>query len=1216
MSPARPDFRFTRRPLLGLLLLLAGACLAPGSLEAEDVQLNFAFIPNKYTPDQPITVRISFTTPTGATLVEIDDVLPTGWTFVAGSQDPSGATTSTVDGRVHVKWSRSIPELPTFQYAAVPHSCGPQDFAGTIKLSDDFKEIGRGSLERTVGCAVTTCCTLTCGATPSVASGSAPLAVTFTGSATATGCPTGPTYDWDFGDGSHSSQQSPVHTYAAGTFTWRLRVTSGPETCEKSGTIKVDPSGCQLSCDATASPSTGTAPLAVSLTGSATPIGCAGQPTFDWDFGDTSPHVTLSSVSHTYPWTGTYAWKLTVRSDDKTCSKTGTIQVGSSTVAPPIASPGSHVYIVSASAHAAGVPPTYWMSDMVIHNPGAQVATVAAYLLQGSRDNSNAVGKAGVVPAGQSVRLGDVVGTVFAQASAAGAILLGSDQELVVTSRTYNNASSGTYGQYIEGYPVATAVQAGESVRLLGLAKNAKYRTNIGFANAAGINIAIVTSIYRADGGLVGSRTTNLLPYGWKAENAIIDPMTAANVDDAYAVISSSSSGARFFTYASVIDQRTGDPIQVVPVGRSNGSTGQRGVLSLRAGGVEPAPPAPTATATFTPTKYTPGQPVTVQITATQDPSGTYVQVTDVLPASWTVDTSSISPAGASVVGTTTKQVQWPVRPLAGSASQVFTYRTTPPGSASGAQQFSGRVTFLSDTTQWPYQLDRLIAQASSSTYALTVTRSGTGSGTVTSSPAGISCPTTCSASFAGGTQVKLTAAAASGSTFAGWGGDCSGTGTCTLNMTQARSVTATFNLAPSYPLSVVKSGTGTGTVTSAPSGISCGATCSASFASGSSVSLTAAAGTGSTFTGWGGDCAGTGTCTMTMNQARSVTATFTLAPTCTAPAAPVMTAPTSAVSGAAYQLTWTSTSTDDTYELQESTEATFSGVASSNVTGTTATVSHASTSSTAWYSRVRAVLLCNGTKYFSVWSDAAATVVSPPAQPIYLPAGAHVTGAASTNWRTDLEVHNPGSTPAGYSVELLERDEDNSSPAAKSFTLGPGQSVRYGDVLFDAGVGFNLTGAATIRVTPTTGNVMVVSRTYNDQVSGTYGQFIPGAPASQAARYGDEVRLVQLSQSSSKATGFRTNLGLVNTTASPITVVVALYRGDGALLGEPSYNLLPYGFAQVDGIYTKVTSQNVLDGFAVVRTSTSTGAFLAYASVIDNRSGDPIYIPGRITSP
>jgi len=84
--------------------------------------------------------------------------------------------------------------------------------------------------------------------------------------------------------------------------------------------------------------------------------------------------------------------------------------------------------------------------------------------------------------------------------------------------------------------------------------------------------------------------------------------------------------------------------------------------------------------------------------------------------------------------------------------------------------------------------------QASTLTHALDVTKTGTGSGTVTSHPAGINCGSTCSASFSYNTSVTLTAAASAGSTFAGWSGSgCSGTGTCTVTLDAARSVTADF---------------------------------------------------------------------------------------------------------------------------------------------------------------------------------------------------------------------------------------------------------------------------------------------------------------------------------------------------------------------------------------------------------------------------------------
>jgi hypothetical protein len=102
-------------------------------------------------------------------------------------------------------------------------------------------------------------------------------------------------------------------------------------------------------------------------------------------------------------------------------------------------------------------------------------------------------------------------------------------------------------------------------------------------------------------------------------------------------------------------------------------------------------------------------------------------------------------------------------------------------------------------------------------TFALTVAEAGSGTGTVTSAPAGISCPTTCAANFASGTAVTLTAAAAEGSTFAGWsGGGCTGTGTCVVTLTAATAVTATFNSASS-PVTIGIGQGSSSTVTTTP---------------------------------------------------------------------------------------------------------------------------------------------------------------------------------------------------------------------------------------------------------------------------------------------------------------------------------------------------------------------------------------------------------------
>jgi len=78
-----------------------------------------------------------------------------------------------------------------------------------------------------------------------------------------------------------------------------------------------------------------------------------------------------------------------------------------------------------------------------------------------------------------------------------------------------------------------------------------------------------------------------------------------------------------------------------------------------------------------------------------------------------------------------------------------------------------------------------------------TVTKMGTGVGSVTSTPAGIDCGMTCSAEFDANTMVTLTASPTTGTTFMGWSGACSGTTSCIATLAQMQSVTAMFSCDP-----------------------------------------------------------------------------------------------------------------------------------------------------------------------------------------------------------------------------------------------------------------------------------------------------------------------------------------------------------------------------------------------------------------------------------
>jgi len=203
---------------------------------------------------------------------------------------------------------------------------------------------------------------------------------------------------------------------------------------------------------------------------------------------------------------------------------------------------------------------------------------------------------------------------------------------------------------------------------------------------------------------------------------------------------------------------------------------------------------------------------------------------------------------------------------------------TASPSTGSSFTSWAGACTGTGACTVTIDMAKSVVATFTLDKFLLTVATSGSGSGQVAAT--GIDCgfvTSDCTENLDYGTMITLMATPATGSTFAGWsGGGCTGTGLCTVTISQAVTVTAMFTI-NNYDLTVTRAGNGTGTVTSAPAGISCGTDCLESYPFNTMVTLTAAPSVSSNFSGWGGACAGTGTCTVTMTQARSVTATFTL---------------------------------------------------------------------------------------------------------------------------------------------------------------------------------------------------------------------------------------------------------------------------------------------------------------------------------------------------
>lgn len=231
----------------------------------------------------------------------------------------------------------------------------------------------------------------------------------------------------------------------------------------------------------------------------------------------------------------------------------------------------------------------------------------------------------------------------------------------------------------------------------------------------------------------------------------------------------------------------------------------------------------------------------------------------------------------------------------------------------------------------------------------------------------------------------------------------------------------------------------------------------------------------------------------------------------------------------------------------------------------------------------------------------------TPALAEVYVATAAHAPGYNNTTWRTDIEVNNTSYETISYTLALLRSDSDNSTPLSFEFSLLGGRSAHHADVL---GAPFAYTGAAAVRLASASRDVLVVSRTYDQLAKGTFGQFVPGLSRDQAVHTGQQGRLIGLSHDPSLSTGSRTNLGLLSLSPAPIIIEVTYMTRIGGRYGTRSYTLKPYEFRQLNRAFEEVTKELVEFGFITVRTLTTGGAFLAYASVVDNVTGDPIFVP------
>ena len=318
------------------------------------------------------------------------------------------------------------------------------------------------------------------------------------------------------------------------------------------------PPACSVSCSATV-PASATAGTSVSFAGSATASDCAGSPSYEWDFGDGSAHGAGASAAHVYS-SGTWSWSLTVTAGSATCARSGTITVASG------GGTESFVAVVPAVAHSPGALGSLWRTDVAAVNQGLLSANLTLTFVPVDGETTTRTAALG---AGGTHAWGDVLSSLFGvapSAPASGALHVSSDRPICLSSRTFNQGTTGTFGGFLPAVTAAEALSPGRTGILPQLSRNALFRTNVGVANLGTSSVKATIRLYGETGAAAGSPVAVTVPAGGLFQ--VVDVFAAAGAGDrdiAFATVEVTTPGGLAWAYASVIDNRTGDPT-IVPL--------------------------------------------------------------------------------------------------------------------------------------------------------------------------------------------------------------------------------------------------------------------------------------------------------------------------------------------------------------------------------------------------------------------------------------------------------------------------------------------------------------------------------------------------------------------------------------------------------------------------------------------------------------------------
>lgn len=216
--------------------------------------------------------------------------------------------------------------------------------------------------------------------------------------------------------------------------------------------------------------------------------------------------------------------------------------------------------VVPAGGNVVGFGGARWHSDLDVANLGSMSTSFTIQLLAADQANPTPESVSFTLEPGAAIRYQDAFAELFDYEGSGALRVLVDSSAITVASRTYAVGDDGSYGQGIPAHRSMHAIRFGETGRLVGLSESGEtssgFRTNIGLTNASGSTITVEIELHADDGTLVDLVELDLAAY----EQRQLSRIFPEAVEVGTAILRTTTPGAVFYAYGSVVDNQSFDP--------------------------------------------------------------------------------------------------------------------------------------------------------------------------------------------------------------------------------------------------------------------------------------------------------------------------------------------------------------------------------------------------------------------------------------------------------------------------------------------------------------------------------------------------------------------------------------------------------------------------------------------------------------------------------